>query len=314
MHQEIKDFFYPMLSEYNTGGTVLIDATVGFGGHTTALLSLHEESVGLGGGDSFQDITVHVVDADCHMLDIAKERLRIYGNIIKYHNNFFDHFFSSLVPTSIDGILMDLGVSMYHFKEANRGFSRNDLGLLDMRLSSDLEQSASYLVNMASPDELVKIFYDYGEERQAVKWVNRIVEARKQKRIETVEDFCSALQLGKKSIDRPILTRIFQALRIAVNDELGRLERSLPLAWQALKKDGILAIISFHSLEDRIVKNFFRHVEGRFKYAQNVPIYDEGLCNTAQLLTKKPMVPSQEELKENIASRSAKLRVAKKIV
>lgn len=317
MRNEITEYFLPLLQTYGEK-KILVDATVGFGGHTDALLSLRgslqkESQSILHKGDAY-NMLAHVIDADEHMIATSKKRLSPYGDIVSYHNQFFNQFFEGAEENSVDMILMDLGVSMYHFKESKRGFSRNEDAPLDMRLSLDDEKTAFDIINFETPDVLITILREYGEERQAYKWVGRIVEARKIRPIDTVPSFCAVLQLGKKASDRPILTRIFQALRIAVNDELGRLENALPYAWKSLKKNGIIAIISFHSLEDRIVKYFFRHIEGRLQSSGNIPIYDNDLCNTAAILTKKPLIPSAKEIEENIASRSAKLRVAKKIV
>ena len=305
MHKEVINAFLPIINDVRG----IIDGTVGFGGHSSAFLSLH---------GIHPDTMLHAIDADRAMLQVAKERLDHYAHTVQYHNMFFDEYFKNNAQPHVDFILMDLGVSMYHFKESKRGFSRNGDEPLDMRLSHTTEQDASFVINNYSKDDLVSMLYEYGEERQAVKWVQRIVEARKVAPIKTVSQLCEVLQLGKKSIDRPILNRIFQAIRIEVNQELTRITRALPYAWECLRKKGRLAIISFHSLEDRIVKHFFKYLAGKNtedevnKYI-NMPIYNKKVYNTGALLTKKPIIPSEEELGENIASRSAKLRIIEKV-
>lgn len=322
MCDEVKFFFTPVMTLPKEGKRMMIDATVGFGGHTNSLL----DSWNLMRG-KIQDehaifdsrkLCVHAVDADRHMLEIAQKRLLVYGDLIQFYNDFFDNYFLQIPNSSVDCILMDLGVSMYHFKESGRGFSRSENAPLDMRLSIDTPTKAFDIINTYSSDEIIKIFYDYGEERQAVKWANRIINARLENPIETVQQFCEVLQLGKKSDDRSVLTRIFQALRIAVNDELNRLCRALPEAWRVLKPGGRIAIISFHSLEDRIVKNFFKYIAAKLKNREENPMYKVAQKNnqydTGTILTKKPVVATEKELSINIASRSAKLRVAEKRV
>lgn len=317
MRNEIIKYFLPLL-ESQSEQKILVDATVGFGGHTDALFSsrgsLRKTSQSILYEREPYNMLAHVIDADEYMLSTSKKRLEQYGDRISYHNQFFDQFFETVEENSVDMILMDLGVSSYHFKESKRGFSKHDDTSLDMRLSLDGDITAFDIINFEKAEVLTKILREYGEERQAYKWVNRIIEARKTHPIESARALCTVLQLGKKASDAPILARIFQAFRIAVNDELGRLQNALPYAWKSLKKDGVLAIISFHSLEDRIVKYFFRHLEGRLQQRDNIPIYNNDLCKTASILTKKPLVPNEQEIEENIASRSAKLRVAKKIV
>lgn len=305
--KEVINFLTPTIKN-NVTDHVLVDATVGFGGHSSAFISFLP--------DIRHNITFHVLDADLYMLEIAKKRLEEYSSThtIYYHHKFFDDFFNAQTQSSIDIILMDLGLSMYHFLKSGRGFSKNEDAPLDMRLSHLSTLTAADIVNSYTPDDIIRVLYEYGEERQAVKWVNRIVSARRIHSIESVAQLCEALQLGKKSSDRPILTRIFQALRIEVNDELNRLQRALPLAWNSLRKNGRMAVISFHSLEDRIVKFFFKHMAGTFKNPEIMPIYDTGLYGSGIILTKKPVVPSASEIEENSASRSAKLRVAEKII
>lgn len=322
MLEEVKTFFTPTMTT-NREGKIMVDATVGFGGHTSSLISLwHAKCFSLHDTHTSAQasVLVHAVDADGTMLDRARENLHQYEDMVHFHEMFNDEFFVTLPDNSVDFILVDLGISMYHFKESGRGFSFSEDALLDMRLSRHTEASAYELVNFASEQRLKEILYTYGEERHATKWVNRIVNARRTHAIRTVHQLCDTLQLSKKYSDRKTLMRIFQALRIAVNDELSRLSRMLPDAWRTLKKKGRLVVISFHSLEDRIVKQFFKHVSSTLKNDADIPknniprIYNIQSAGSGRVLTKKPITPQKEEIEKNYASRSAKLRVAEKTV
>jgi len=190
---------------------------------------------------------------------------------------------------SVDGILFDLGMSSWHLEESGRGFSFQKKEPLDMRYNTQNQLTAEKIVNFWSKFEIEKILADYGEEKRARKIAEKIIEARKQRPIENTAQLAGIVNQAGSS---PRLT--FQALRIAVNDELNNIEEALPQALQILAPQGRLVIISFHSLEDRIVKNFLKN-------------------NSLNILTKKPIVPSHQEIIINAKSRSAKLRAATKI-
>ena len=199
--------------------------------------------------------------------------------------------------TTVDGVMFDLGVSSHQFDEPSRGFSVVREGLLDMRMSRQLVTSARDLVRTASESELADIFFHYGEERRARGIARAIVRARERgEPLETTGDL--ARLCGPRRGKIHPATRVFQALRIAVNDELGNLKRGLVAAVRVLRSGGRVAVISFHSLEDRIVKRFF---------------LEQQAAGVLEVVTKKPVMASDEEVAANPRSRSAKLRVAQKV-
>jgi 16S rRNA (cytosine1402-N4)-methyltransferase len=264
---------------------VLVDATLGEGGHSASFLR------------RYPGMRVVGVDTDATMMARARERLATFEDRVEYALDWFDAFFEAS-DANYDLILMDLGISMFHLTLAGRGFSFRADEPLDMRLHEGAERSARELVNELSEQELADVIYTYGEERLSRRIANRIVRDRAQAPIETTRQLADAIWHSVPASYRHgrihPATRTFQALRIAVNDELGRVERVIPLALAHLVPGGRLGIISFHSLEDRIVKHRFRETaqEGAFT-----------------VVTKKPVVPSDEEASANAAARSAKFRV-----
>lgn len=266
-----------------------LDGTVGGGGHAQAILKLNGKILGL--------------DCDSEALNHAREFLStacptswrlVKGNFkdlarIAKENDF--------VP--VDGVLLDLGVSLFQLRTPERGFSFNLEGPLDMRIDSDLKVTAADLINGLNKGELEKLFQKLGEEKLARRLAEAIVEARQLKPILTCQKLVEVILKVKPRRGKiHPATQVFQALRMAVNDELNNLKEALPAALAILKSKGRLTVISFHSGEDRIVKYFFKEKaeEGKLK-----------------MITKKPIKPSWEEIKENPRSRSAKLRVAEKI-
>ncbi len=270
-------------------GATVVDATLGLGGHARAILERLGETGRLIG-----------IDQDEQALQAAKHNLSPYQNrLVVVHGNFRD--LVQLVQRAIgsvrvDGILFDLGVSSLQLDDATRGFSFNKPAKLDMRMSEGA-LTAERVVNTYSADELARIFRDYGEEPKAEAIARRIVEARRRQPITTTNQLVSVIggYLGAKI--HPA-TRVFQALRIGVNDELGALRAALPQAVELLKPGGRLVMISFHSLEDRIVKHFFKTLT---------------TGGSGQLLTKKAVTPSWEERKTNRRARSAKLRAIERL-
>lgn len=267
---------------------LLIDGTVGLGGHAATLLP-HV----LPGGRLLG------IDRDASNLELARERLSGFGEaVVLVHDsyaNVTDHA-KTHGFTQVNGILLDLGFSSVHVDDPERGFSFRSDGPLDMRYDRTQSLTAEVIVNEWSEDELAQIFRQYGEEREARPIAQLIVSSRANipiRRTTQLADLIAGLkrQHGKT---HPA-TQTFQALRIAVNDEFGELERVLPECVNLLKPGGRLAILSFHSLEDRIIKQFFK----------NTPSLKE--------VTKRPIVATREEQVENPRSRSAKLRVAEKI-
>jgi len=266
-------------------GKVFVDATLGGGGHAEKLKSKNSK------------IRIYGFDQDAEAIAAAKARLAEYQNIAYIHDNFAN--IKEHVKEKVNGILFDLGVSSFQIDEASRGFSLQKDGPLDMRMDRGQKLTAADIVNNYTADELTRIFTEYGEERFAKRISNAICEMRNAKMIETTfqlkEIIEKAIPTWKK---RESVTRIFQALRIAVNHELDSLQRAIGDAIELLKPGGRLVVISYHSLEDRIVKQRFR---------------DGAKNGRLKLLTKKPRLAAEAELAENPRARGAKLRAAEKI-
>lgn len=279
------------------------DGTLGAGGHAEAFLSVHPEIRKFYGFD--QDQTA---------LELSKERLKGFKQVEYIHRNFSE--MSEVIPLgSLDGVLVDLGVSSMQFDRAERGFSFQKEGPLDMRMDQSNPLSAYEVVNEWSEEELGRIFREYGEERFWRKCAGFICHARKQQKLQTTADLKKVLHhaLGPKREGIDPATRVFQAIRIAVNGELEHLEKFLKELLPLLKPKGRIAIISFHSLEDRMVKQFFQYeaddklsTEGkRGMFLDKTP--------TVRIVTRKPIVPTEEEIASNKRARSAKLRVIEKL-
>lgn len=269
------------------------DGTLGAGGHARAILEAHPEIERYIGCD--RDPRAH---------GIAKEVLAPWGKkveLVRGSYSEIEKILSERGIKSIDGFLIDIGVSSMQLDEKDRGFSFRFEGPLDMRMDPDSNLTAEQIVNEYNEKELEKIFRDYGEERQARRAAEAIVLARKKRRIETTAELIDIVKPVLKWGKNHPATLIFQALRIVVNDELGELERGLDGAINRVSPGGRLAVISFHSLEDRIVKHRFKDDVGTKR--------DLGIL---EILTKRPIVPTEEECKKNPRSRSAKLRVAEK--
>jgi 16S rRNA (cytosine1402-N4)-methyltransferase len=288
---------------------LFVDGTLGAGGHAEALLKSHPEIKSYIG-----------IDFDPKALNLAEIRLSPWKEKMIYFRGSYGDLESRLQKigiTHVDGILLDLGISSMQVDEARRGFSFSKEGPLDMRMDPDGNLTAADIVNGWSEKELGRIFRDYGEEEKWRFAARLIVHARKTKKIETTGQLVEVLQpiffSKKRKKEIHPLTLIFQALRIAVNRELQTLEENLPKLIELLASGGRLAVISFHSLEDRIVKNCFQ-------YAASDKISTSGQAGlfiektpSVKIITKKPTTPSEEEIALNPRSRSAKLRVIEKL-
>ena len=273
-----------ILSSFSIRIERFLDGTLGLGGHAEALIAEHPELERYYG-----------IDRDPEALELAKERLG--ENLFPIHGSFVD--MDVLISEPVDGILLDLGVSSLQLDKAEKGFSFMREGPLDMRMNPEDPIDAAHIANSYSEKDLGRIFLEYGEERKWRQAAKAIVNARKRKKFETTFDLCQALDPVLKRVGKlHPMTRVFQALRIEVNEELKVLEEVIPKAIKLLRPGGRLAIISFHSLEDRIVKYAFRH------------LMVEEKCGT--ILTKKPLVADREECRKNRRARSAKLRVFEK--
>ena len=282
---------------------IYIDATVGAGGHATALLKA-----------SAPDGQLFGLDQDQSALEIATRQLAQFGHRVHlFHANFErlaqvakDH----QIPKA-DGLLLDLGVSSMQLDQPERGFSFQTDGPLDMRMDTTTGPTAADLVNRLPEDELANLIYRYGEERQSRRIARAIVKARPIERtVELAQVVAKASRPGRSGQAKiHPATRTFQALRIATNDELGALERALPQAIECLKPGGRLAVISFHSLEDRIVKQYFKQESQDCICPPEQPVC---ICRhkaTIDIITKRPITSSLSEIDENPRARSAKLRV-----
>ena len=266
-----------------------IDCTVGSGGHAKEILEKIQPNGKCLGIDFDEKSIENLKEQNIKNLVLECDNFRDLEGIAK-KNSFLD----------VSGILFDLGISSVELEESGRGFSFLKNEILDMRFNSKIQKiSAKDIVNSYEKEELEKIIRDYGQERFYRKIAENIVKERKMKKIETTFDLVEIIKKSVRGRERiHFATRTFQALRIAVNDELNNLKEALPQALNILNGGGRIAVISFHSLEDRIVKNFFKDKdkEGKIK-----------------IITLKPIEASKEELKTNIRSRSAKLRAAEKI-
>lgn len=287
--------------------SLLVDGTLGEGGHSFAFLN------------TYSDLKVIGVDADSAIQEKAKERLSRFGGRMKFHNGWSDEFFENYPKDEQmpDLILLDLGISVFHYVESGRGFSFSSEEPLDMRLNPNSEIDAARIVNTYGEKQLADLIYAYGEERFSRKIASAVVRYRDGKKFETAKELAqcifSAVPKNYRYGHIHPATKTFQALRIAVNGELERLPRLLKLAFEILPSGGRLGVISFHSLEDRIVKLYFRELGKNCTCPENVPICKCGRKAKAEVLTKKAVFPSEAEVAENSPSRSARLRVVKKL-
>jgi 16S rRNA (cytosine1402-N4)-methyltransferase len=299
LFNEIVEYLRPAVDD----GT-LVDATVGLGGHADALL------------ERYPRIRLLAIDRDPRALERSRERLARFEGRVTFaqgrHEQLIDILRQSNVG-AVSGLLADLGVSSMQLDDASRGFSFRFDAPLDMRMGPD-SQSAAELVNTLDVEALARIIREYGEEPSAWKIANAIVAARTEAPIETTTQLAAVIRSVKKSrphdIDPSTLT--FQALRIAANEELVGLDRFVDDAVSSLVPDARIAIISFHSLEDRIVKRALRRLEGECTCPPGLPVCACGAKEIVNVLTGRPVTASEEEVQRNPRSRSAKLRVAEK--
>jgi 16S rRNA (cytosine1402-N4)-methyltransferase len=283
---------------------ILVDATVGLGGHAEGLLERHP------------DVRLIGIDRDPEALERSQLRLSRFGDrvtLVRGRHESLIEILTQLKVDAVSGLLADLGVSSMQLDDAARGFSFRFDGPLDMRMGAE-GRSAADLVNSLEERELAKILRDYGEERMAGGIARAIVKARGEEPILTTARLSNVIRTVKKpryhEIDPSTLT--FQALRIATNEELTGLDRFVDDAVNVLESGARIAIISFHSLEDRIVKRAFRGLDGECTCPPNLPVCGCGAKAEVKILTGRPLTASEEEERRNPRSRSAKLRVAEK--
>lgn len=252
------------------------------------------------------------IDRDEEALKAAKEKLKGFSNVIYVHDNHdnIKEILEKLNIEKVDGILLDLGVSSYQLDERNRGFSYLGENELDMRMDKTQKLTAKEIVNTYSEEELANIIYEYGEERFSRKIAKNICEYRKQKEIETTKQLVEIIEKSiPKSKDGHPAKRTFQAIRIEVNNEIEPLKNTIKNSIKALAENGRLAVITFHSLEDRAVKEAMIEMEGKCTCPKDLPYCVCNYVSWGKVLTKKPILPTKEEQEENSRSKSAKLRV-----
>ena len=272
-------------------GRTYVDATLGGGGHASEILKrIGPDGVLIG------------MEWDEDALSEAARALKPFGDRVRIFRENFIHVPDLIKDESVDGILLDLGLSSIQLEKEGRGFSFRGDSPLDMRMDQRMDQTAADLVNRLSSEKLEYIISHYGEERWAKRIAKTIVQEREREPIRTTEALRKVIYraIPKRFHSRRIdpATRTFQALRIQVNEELENLKKMLDIGWMILKRGGRICVISFHSLEDRMVKQTFRELENK---------------GEVRILTKKPVTPSEEERKRNPRSRSAKLRCAERI-
>ena len=287
---------------------IYVDGTLGGAGHSSEILKrLSNEGRLIG------------IDQDTDALKAAKERLKNYSNVTFVHSNFssIENVLNNLNIDGVDGILMDLGVSSYQLDEGERGFSYMKDAPLDMRMNRDKDFSAYNVINEYSEEDLYRIIRDYGEEKFARRIASFIVENRQEKNIETtlelVEIIKSAIPAKARREGPHPAKRTFQAIRIEVNSELSILNKTIEDGVEKLNKGGRMAIITFHSLEDRIVKNKFRDLAVSCRCPKEFPVCVCGEKAKVKVISRKAIEPTKEEVDINPRSRSAKLRVIEKL-
>ena len=282
---------------------IYVDGTLGGAGHSKEILKRLSKNGKLIG-----------IDRDEEALNDEKENLKEYQNVIYVHDNHdnIKEILNRLGIEKVDGILLDLGVSSYQLDERNRGFSYLGDNELDMRMDKSQELTAKDVVNKYSEKELANIIYEYGEERFSRKIAKNICEYRKQKTIKTTKQLVEIIENSipkSKQNDGHPAKRTFQAIRIEVNNEIKPLEQTVKDCIDSLNDEGRLCIITFHSLEDRAVKNAYIEAKGKCTCPSDLPYCMCGAKSLGKIINKKPIIASEKEQKENSRAKSAKLRI-----
>lgn len=286
---------------------LFLDCTIGEGGHSEAVLN------------RYKDVVVYGVDRDPDILGSARNRLSSFGNRFQFINSNFSLLkkdFFEQAGGGFDSALIDLGISVYHYKKSGKGFSLYEDEVLDMRLSNE-GVSARDVVNGLSEKELTDIFFKFGEEKFSRIIARKIVEERSKAEITNSKKLAEIVAgaIPKKFHNKRIhpATKVFQAIRIYVNNEFENIEKGIPAVFSLLKRGGKLGVITFHSLEDRIVKNIFQEMS---KSCECPPKFPVCVCNKVQTakILGKALTPNDDEIKNNAPSRSARMRIVEKLI
>lgn len=303
MQKEKQTYHVPVLLNESIEGMnlqpegIYVDVTFGGGGHSKEILRQGDESIRLFSFDQDEDAEQNIVDDK--RFTFVRSNFRYLHNFLRYHG-----------VESVDGILADLGVSSHHFDDSERGFSFRFDGKLDMRMNKRAGMTAADVVNTYDEERLADIFYLYGELKNSRKLASSIIKARATKPIVTIGDFLEIVKpMFGREREKKELAKVFQALRIEVNQEMEALKEMLSAATEALKPGGRLVVITYHSLEDRIVKNFMKTGNAAGKSEQD---FFGNMQTPFRLVNNKVIVASEEEVTRNPRSRSAKLRIAEK--
>ena len=277
---------------------VYVDVTFGGGGHSKEILSRLGEKGTLYGFDQDADAENNIPEDNRFVF--VRSNFRYLSNFMRFHGE-----------TEIDGLLADLGVSSHHFDDKDRGFSFRFQGMLDMRMNTRAGKTAADILNTYTEEALSTLFYLYGELKNSRKLASVIVRARETKPLVTTDEFLALITpyIGKDK-EKKMLAQVFQALRIEVNDEMRALREMLQQAMHLLKPGGRLVVMTYHSLEDRLVKNFFK--SGNFEGTISQDFFGN-IQSPFRLINNKVITPSSEEVEVNPRSRSAKLRIAEKL-
>ena len=285
---------------------IYVDGTLGGAGHSFYIAkSLSSKGKLIG------------IDKDQDAIDVAKQKLAEFKNIeyVKDNHDNIKKILQNLGIEKVDGILLDLGVSSYQLDEATRGFSYMSDSKLDMRMDKSQKLTAEYVVNNYKEEDLARIIFEYGEEKFSRRIAKNICEYRKNKMIETTTELVEIIEKsipGSNKTKGHPAKRTFQAIRIEVNNEIKPLYNTIVDSIDCLKPKGRLCVITFHSLEDRAVKNAFVNCEGRCTCPKDLPYCVCEKQEKGKIITKKPILPTREEMEQNTRSKSAKLRVFKK--
>ena len=284
---------------------IYVDGTIGGAGHSKEIAKrLSSKGILVG------------IDRDEEALRASKQILREFKNVKLIHGNHDEikEILENICIDKVDGILLDLGVSSYQLDEKNRGFSYLGENELDMRMDKSQELTAQKVVNTYSEEKLANIIYEYGEERFSKKIAKNICEYRKQKTIKTTKQLVEIIEksVPRNKKDGHPAKRTFQAIRIEVNNELEPLYETIRNCIKCLKPGGRLCVITFHSLEDRAVKNAFIDAKGKCTCPPDLPYCVCGFESEGKIITRKPIIPTKEEQEENSRSKSAKLRIFEK--